>query len=260
MAYLGRDPLYHRHEIHELASQPRWRRRDRSGHALKPPGVSRCRSLARAAVSHPASCSTGPVVAAPFIFTAARLPTSPRREALPPAAARYPRVSDSISRGIRTALRRSPCQCRLPPARQRTPTRGRRTAWHRTGALAGSGAGLQEESRLLLPALARGRYHRPVRIGHRCHQLLSVALCLSGDLHRGSSPQPTLASHIPGPGLRRLLRLRCRRHRGEPRSPDDGSLPRRPTPPPLPTRLERRTPVPSSNLAVTPPRIISQPF
>src|SRR5207244_10583464 len=60
MAHLGRDHLHHRHEIHELALQSWWRRGHRSGHALKPLGVPRCGSLARAAVSHPASGSTGP--------------------------------------------------------------------------------------------------------------------------------------------------------------------------------------------------------
>src|SRR6266566_3413920 len=158
MAHLGRDHLHHRHEIHELALQSWWRRRHRSGHALKPLGVPRCGSLARAAVSHPASGSTGPVVSAPLVFTAARPQPAPRCDALPPPAARHPRVSDSISRGIRTTLCRWPSQCRLPPVRQRKPTRGRRTARHRTGALAGPGAGLPEESRLWLPALLAQGY------------------------------------------------------------------------------------------------------
>src|SRR5215469_15536500 len=151
MTYRERDPLPHRHEIHKLASPPRGWGCHRSGHALKPPGVSGCRSLAGAAVPHPASGSTRPAVAAPLVFTAARPPPAPRREALPPSAARHPRPSDSIPRGIWAALCRRPCQCRLPPARPRKPARGRRTAWHRTGALAGPGAGLPDASRLLLP-------------------------------------------------------------------------------------------------------------
>src|SRR5215469_8133581 len=255
MAHRGRDPLPHRHEIHELASPPRGWGCHRSGHALKPPGVSGCRSLAGAAVPHPASGSTRPVVAAPLVFTAARPPPAPRREALPPSAARHPRSSDSIPRGIWAALCRRPCQCRLPPARPRKPARGRRTAWHRAGALAGPGAGLPDASRLLLPPPARGHRDHPVRIGHRRPQLLSAALRLSGHLHRGSSPQPPLASRTPDPGLPRLLRLRCRPHRGESGSADDGSLPRSSASPPLPPRLEQRAPITSSNFTATFPRI-----
>src|SRR5437764_4373050 len=97
MAHLGRNPLRHRHEIHELAAQPGWRGCHRSGHALKPPGLPRGGSLARAAVSDPASCSTGLVVSAPIIFTAAGSPPPPCRDALPLPAAPLPRLADSIS-------------------------------------------------------------------------------------------------------------------------------------------------------------------
>src|SRR5256886_15160815 len=76
------------------------------------------------------------------------------------------------------------------------------------------------------------------RIGHRCHQLLFAVPHFLGDLHRRSSPQPALALCTPGSGLYRLLRLRCRRHRRESGSADDGSLSQSPTSPPLPTRLE----------------------
>src|SRR5207244_3424742 len=112
MAHLGRAPLHYRYEIHELAAQPGWRGCHRSGHALKPPGLLRRRSLAGVAVSPPAFCFTGPLLAAPLIFTAARSQPAPRGDALP-AAACYPRVSDSLSREIRRALCRRPCQCRL---------------------------------------------------------------------------------------------------------------------------------------------------
>src|SRR5437667_2536818 len=200
MAHLGRDHLHHRHEIHELALQSWWRRRHRSGHALKPLGVPRCGALARAAVSHPTSGSTRPVVSAPLVFTAARPPPAPRCDALPPPAARHPRISDSISRGIRTTLCRWPSQCRLPPVRQRKPTRGRRTARHRTGALAGPGAGLPEESRLFLPAPARGHRDHPVRIGHRCHQLLFAVPTSWAISTAGARPNPRWLSALLAQG------------------------------------------------------------
>ena len=54
---------------------------------------------------------------------------------------------------------------------------------------------------------------RPLRIGHRRHQLLRPPSRLPVPLHRRRPPQPTLAPAPAGPRLPDLLRLRRRSHR-----------------------------------------------
>ena len=67
-------------------------------------------------------------------------------------------------------------------------------------------------------AWARRRVSRPtgggpLRIGHRCHQLLDPPSRLPVPLHSRRPARPTLATAPAGPGLPDLLRLRCRPHR-----------------------------------------------
>ena len=59
------------------------------------------------------------------------------------------------------------------------------------------------------PMPARG----PLRIGHRCHQLLRPPSRLPLPLHRRSPAQPALAAASAGPRVPGLLRLRRRSHR-----------------------------------------------